>query len=294
MPASLGFGVSGPLGIGWFSEEKTRALIACALDGGVRHFDTAPFYHDAEARLGAALRDIGARDAFVSTKTGTRRHGRRLLKNFTAAGIREDVEGSLKRLGRERLDLLYLHGPTTDDMRTARPALDALKGEGKIASIGVCGEGAPIDHAVATGFDAIMAPFNILDRRHEGAFAAAREKGMTTVAITPLAQALFARNFFVPQTPSDLWRIARALVRRRTSFKEAAETRRVLEGIEGWSPAAAALGFVIGHPMVSVAMTTTTKPGHLAESIATAGRRLDPASLAAIDRLGLDRTHGRS
>lgn len=294
MIAKLGFGVSGPLGLAWFGEGKARALIRGAIAGGIRHFDTAPFYADAEERLGAALRDIGAENVFISTKTGTRRIGRRLVKNFTPEGMRADVESSLARLGRERVDLLYLHGPSVRDIDAARPALERLKVEGKLARIGVCGEGAPIDHAIASGFDVVMAPFNLLDRRHEAAFVKARAQGMMTVAITPLAQALFTRGFFVPRTPSDVWRMARALVRRRARFGEAKAARLVLEGIEGWSPAAAALQFVIANPAVSVAVTTTTKIGHLQESITAAGRRLDPTALAAIDRLALDRAGPRS
>ena len=124
MRAALGFGVSGPHGARWFREGKLARLIAQALDGGVRHFDTAPFYGEAEERLGRALQ--GRSDIFISTKTGTRRAGRRLVKDFSPAGMRADVEGSLLRLKREAVDVIYLHGPAPAEVAPALAALAAL------------------------------------------------------------------------------------------------------------------------------------------------------------------------
>lgn len=282
----IGFGVSGPLGQFWFSEDDSRALIRHALDGGVTHFDTAPFYFDAEKRLGAAL--AGA-PVFISTKTGTRRHGRRLVKDFSATAIREDVAESCRRLGRESLDLLYLHGPTIAEIEEARPVLDALKREGRIRAIGVCGEGAPLAHAAGTGFDAIMGAYNVLDRRHEKIFTEAKQKGVLTVAVAPLAQGLFDPRFNRPRTLSDLWRLARARFRGRYSAGEIAAARRALGAGD---PAGAALGFVLANRDIDIVMTTTTKPWHLAATLAAAP--LSGARYEALKGLSLDPEGRRS
>ena len=285
----LGFGASGPLGQRWFSEEKTRALVAAALEGGVRHFDTAPFYFSAQQRLGRALSASKAADIFVSTKTGTRRAGRTLVKDFSARAIRSDVDLSLRQLGRDRLDLLYLHGPNEAQIAETRPVLDALLKEGLVGMIGVCGDGAALTRAVADGFGAVMGVYNVIDRRNRAAFAAAREKGVLTVAVAPLAQGLFDPRFARPGSPSDLWRLARAAFRGRYDRRAIVAARAAL-GAE--DPAAAALAFVLAEPAIDVVMTTTTKRRHLEASIRTAAGAIDAELLARLTGLSLDPAAG--
>ena len=205
MTAALGFGVSGPHGARWYRESKVRRLVASALAGGVRHFDTAPFYGEAEVRLGRALAGESASDTFVSTKTGTRWSGGRALKDFTEAGMRADVDQSRRALDRTTLDLLYLHGPSVREIDAALPVLEALKLENKIKAFGVCGEGAPLTHALARGVDAIMGAYNFLDRRHEQLFREAKAKGVMVVAITPLAQGALAPRGGLPLLPAGIW-----------------------------------------------------------------------------------------
>lgn len=283
----LGFGVSGPLGQAWFSERKMRALIEAALAGGITHFDTAPFYFGAEARLGAALRAAPSERVFVSTKTGTRRDGRKLAKDFSEGAIRADVAASLRRLHRDRLDLLYLHGPSLAEIDAALPVLAALKAEGRVKAIGVCGEGAPLRRAIETGFDAVMGVYNLIDRRHEGLFADAKARGVMTVAVAPLAQGLFDPKFNRPRTPSDFWRLARAALRGRYSAEEIDAARRAVGDLD---PAGAALGFVLANPAIDIVMTTTTKPSHLARSFAV--QPLSDADYGSLKALSL--TLGRS
>lgn len=272
MSARLGFGVSGPLGQFWFDERKTRNLILTALEKGVLHFDTAPFYFNAEARLGAALRTAGHADVFISTKTGTRRRGRGLIKDFSEAGMRADVEASRRRLDRPALDLLYLHGPSVAQIKESSPILAALKREGAVRKIGVCGEGETLRFAAENGFDAVMGVYNLLDRRHADIFALARAKGLMTVAIAPLAQGALGGRRRAPASLADLWSLARRTLRSRYSHAEIAGLRDAL----GNDPAGAALGFALANADVDIVMTTTTKISHLVRSIAVAqGPSLD-------------------
>ncbi|MEQ8935890.1 MAG: aldo/keto reductase [Amphiplicatus sp.] len=269
-PLRLGFGCSGAWGMRWFPEAQAAALVAQAMEGGVRHFDTAGFYAggEAERRLGAALNAFGEA-AFVSTKTGTRyRRVGAPVKDFSEAGMRADVEASLRRLGRERIDLLYLHGPSAEALQAAVPALERFKQEGKIARWGVCGEGAGLDQAIDAGAEAIMGAYNMFRRDHEDAFRRAKAKRVGVVAIAPLAQGLYARGFYKISAPADLWRIARAVIKNRPELRRAQAAAPMLEAVEDWTPAQLALAFVRANDDVAVAMTTTTKPGHLAEILA--------------------------
>ncbi|MEQ1931833.1 MAG: aldo/keto reductase, partial [Parvularculaceae bacterium] len=156
-PLRLGFGCSGAWGMPWFDAARARAVLLKALEGGVRHVDTAGFYSggEAERRLGATLREF-REPLFVSTKTGTAYAYGRTRKDFSEGAIRGDVEASLKRLSRERIDLLYLHGPSSTQLAQALPTLLKLREEGMIARWGVCGEGRGLEEAVDAGAGAIM------------------------------------------------------------------------------------------------------------------------------------------
>jgi D-threo-aldose 1-dehydrogenase len=124
----LGFGTA-PLGEneGIIDEAEARALLKAAWDGGVRYFDTSPWYGkgQSEHRVGRALYREPRREFAISTKIG------RILKSplkatfdrgewigglefdcyfdYSYDGIMRSFEDSLQRLGINRIDLLLIH-----------------------------------------------------------------------------------------------------------------------------------------------------------------------------------------
>src|SRR3989442_15156280 len=100
-------------------EERSRAVVAAALDAGINAFDTAESYGDgrSEEFLG---RSLGSRrdDAVVVTKFSYVSQ-----KLATPEGLALACEGSLRRLGTDRIDVYLLHEP---DQRT--PISDTLEG----------------------------------------------------------------------------------------------------------------------------------------------------------------------
>jgi len=156
----LGLGTS-PFGN--LFHETTDADTAAATDvswqGGVRYFDTAPHYGLglAERRLGAALRDRPRDSYLISTKVGRRlvptpenahlqdddgfavpaTHRREF--DFSRDGVLRSVEGSLERLGLDRVDILYLHDPDDhwhEASTTGVAALIELRDQGVVRAIG--------------------------------------------------------------------------------------------------------------------------------------------------------------
>jgi D-threo-aldose 1-dehydrogenase len=242
----LGFGVSGPHGTPLVPEALTAKLIHQAIEGGANLLDTAPFYGDAEARLGRALKGVSREGFLISTKLGKVRRAGGLAADFSPALLRSQLDASLKMLGVETIDILFLHGPPEKFSDETRATFLAFKTEGKARVLGVCGRGAEIA-ANAEGMDAIMAPaFSAWP-----AFAAAR--GLAFLGI----EAMTGAKRSGPPTPGDVWRFARSL--RRGGTKPSDRTPEQ------------ALAAALAVPGMTSVLITTTSPAHLAASLAVAG-----------------------
>ncbi len=122
----LGFGV-------WqVSEDEVVPSVAKALEVGYRHIDTAAMYGN-ERGVGHAIQDSGLGDnVWVTTKLNNDAHG------FDAAMKAFDV--SMDKLRRETLDLYLIHWPlpSKDRYAEAWKAMQALRDDGRITTIGVC------------------------------------------------------------------------------------------------------------------------------------------------------------
>lgn len=287
----LGFGATGAWGKAWFSAAKAEGLISRALERGILHFDTAGFYAngEAEARLGKALKLTARDNISVSSKVGTRYGaGGKPIKDFSVAAIRADVNASLKRLGRDHIDILYLHGPSPEQIEGTRNVMAMLKQEGKIGAIGVCGVGEQLTHAINAGAtDVIMGLYNAFDQRHGAVFELARKKKVQCVGIAPLGQALYRRGFLVPKSSADIWYLARALGRNGNELKHARHVAaNALSSLEGHTPVSAMLGFALANPNLDLVFTNTTRLSHLEESVRiAAGPALDTRTVSIVAKL---------
>jgi len=141
------------------TDDEALAAVDRAWDRGIRYFDTAPHYGLglSERRLGAALARYDRDDYVVSTKVGrllvpspetahrlddggfavpaaTRREW-----DFSRDGILRSFEGSLQRLGLDRVDIVYLHDPDDHWAAASTTGIDALvelREQGLVGAIG--------------------------------------------------------------------------------------------------------------------------------------------------------------
>lgn len=168
-----------------------------ALDLGVTFLDTAEMYgpYTNEELLGKTLADAGRRDeAVIATKFGTIRHrvsGERGLDG-SPENIRLAVEGSLRRLRTDRIDLYYQHrmDPATPIEETVGE-LAALVAEGKILGYGLS-EAAPATirraHAVHP-VTAVQTEYSLWSREPEAELLPTlRELGIGFVPYSPLGR----------------------------------------------------------------------------------------------------------
>src|SRR3990170_745976 len=118
----------------------TRARSAArAIDVGVRSFDMAPLWGDGHGER-VVGRVAGPRRADVRyvTRGGIVRVGGELVRRYDPESLERDLEGSLERLGTDRIDVWLLHDPPEDVLRRDdwRELVERWKTAGKILAWG--------------------------------------------------------------------------------------------------------------------------------------------------------------
>jgi aryl-alcohol dehydrogenase-like predicted oxidoreductase len=137
---SMTFGSGqGPMGNVWKAGQKEAdALVGRCLDAGVNLFDTADMYAAGESEiiLGKAL-GAKRKEVAISSKAGFRASPSLLRSGLSARHLHDAVEGSLKRLGTDWLDLFIVHrlDPLTPLEETLRTLEDIVR-SGKVRYIG--------------------------------------------------------------------------------------------------------------------------------------------------------------
>ncbi|MDX3884358.1 MAG: aldo/keto reductase [Sphingomonas sp.] len=135
------FGGAGPLFGAWGNSDarEARRLVDICLEAGVTLFDTADVYSDgaSEEVLGEAIR--GRRDAvLISTKTGLPTGDGPGDWGVSRSRLIRAVEGALKRLGTNHIDLLQLHAfDASTPVEELLATLDMLVRAGKVRHVGV-------------------------------------------------------------------------------------------------------------------------------------------------------------
>jgi aryl-alcohol dehydrogenase-like predicted oxidoreductase len=172
----LGFGcgaVGGFMVRGDAAEQER--VVARAIANGVNYFDTAVQYGDGESEknLGRVLRKLKPANVFVGTKV------RLPPGDFgrIADAVAISLEGSLARLGLERVDIFHLHNPITEAgggsalsvkqvLGDVVPAFERLRAQGKIRFLGITGVGdtAALRQVIdARAFDSAQIVYNMLN-----------------------------------------------------------------------------------------------------------------------------------
>jgi aryl-alcohol dehydrogenase-like predicted oxidoreductase len=202
---------------GWrIDEARTRAVVDAAIDAGVTLLDTADIYGDtaSEEFLGRAL--LGRRDRVViATKFG-KRGDPGIAGGAAPAYVRGAVEGSLRRLQTDRIDLYQLHEPRPETpIADTLGALGDLVEQGKVREIGCSNfSGAQVRDAAqagSAGFACVQNELNLLRRADlDDGLAEARRLGMAYLPYFPLASGLltgkYRRGEAVPTgTRLDTW-----------------------------------------------------------------------------------------
>ena len=265
------------------SEEQARDTVEAAYSAGVRYFDTAPLYGSglSELRLGAGLARYDRDDIVISTKVGrtleprpqdqlSKGHFKKPMAfepifDFSRDGVLRSYEESLRRLGTDRIDILWIHDPDEgvtifqpgsepydkshfdEVMEQVYPALDELRSQGEIRALGLGMNQWEMlyDFALAGDFDCFLLAgrYTLLEQESlHKLLPLCQEKNISIVIGGPYNSGILAtgavegaRYNYAPAPPDIL---------EQTRNIEAACARY------GISLRSAALQFPFGHPAV--------------------------------------------
>ncbi len=297
-PGRLGFG-GAPLGDIFLetAEQVAESTLRAAWDGGVRYFDTAPWYGHglSEHRLGTFLLSVNRPEVFVSTKVGrvylpaercedarvqwAGGLNFRVTYDYTADGFAKSVAQSRMRLGTPSIDALVIHDldrgyhgadferHLNDLRQSGLGYLESLRDAGEISWIGM-GINTLEDFefmvdAVDVDFFLVAMPYTLMDQGAlPGPMAKCLDRGIRLVIGAPFASGILAD----PENPNQRYNYHPASDEHRA---KALALRDIAES-HGVSLAAAALQFPLLHPAVQSVIPGAVTPVQARQNCANA------------------------
>ncbi|HEY2658101.1 MAG TPA: aldo/keto reductase [Caulobacteraceae bacterium] len=308
----VGFGswaVGGDWAVGWGGQDDRDSVAAIrhAVARGVNWIDTAAIYglgHSEEV-VAAALAEIPRRERpYVFTKCGlvsdpTDRNA--TPRQIGApASIRDEIEGSLRRLKLEHIDLYQMHWPAKDGTPIEaywRTLLD-LKQEGKVAAVGLSNHNVEqLAAADALGHvDTLQPPFSAIKREVAAAELPWCEAHNTGVIVySPMQAGLLSGAFSAQRAaslPANDWRSRNAEFTGEALNRNlvVAEAMGEVAARHGATAGAVAVAWTLAWPGVTAAIVGARNPSQVDGWIDAAALSLTEADLqliaSAIERSG--------
>jgi aryl-alcohol dehydrogenase-like predicted oxidoreductase len=272
-------------------EAESIATIHRALELGCNFLDTSDMYGSGhnEQLVGRAI--AGRRDRFVlATKFGIVREdgGRRI--DTSAAYVKRAVEGSLRRLGTDHIDLYYMHRRNADvPIEETVGAMDELVRAGKIGHIGLSEVSAQTLRAACAvaPVTALQSEWSLFAREIEREIVpAARELGVGLVPYSPVGRGfLTGRYASTNELPADDFRHHQP----RFQGDNLEANLRLVARVEAiaaearHTPAQIALAWLLHQGADVAPIPGTKRVRYVEENVAAADIELSPEQLAALD-----------
>jgi aryl-alcohol dehydrogenase-like predicted oxidoreductase len=234
------------------------------MDLAVNFIDTADSYGpQVSERLIAEALHPYPQGLVIATKGGQLRPGPgQWTPNGRPEHLRQALEGSLRRLKLDRIDLYQLHRPDPEiPIEESIGALAAMQREGKIRHIGVSNvDAAQLERAQKVArIVSVQNRYNLTDRTSESVLDYCQRESLAFIPWAPLAAGPLTR----PGGPLD----------------QIAAQHNATQG-------QIALAWLLQRSPVMLLIPGTSKVAHLEENVAAAGLKLTAAEYAALDRPG--------
>lgn len=285
--SQIGLGTWGMSGAFWGAADDAESIrvIHCALERGITLIDTAEAYGKghAEEVVGRAL--VGRRQkAVIATKV--------MASHLAPDELEAALEGSLKRLRTDYVDVYFIHWPNPDvPIGPTMAALERLRAQGRIKSVGVSNFGpAEMNSAREHGtIDVLQPPYNMLWREIEAeTLPYCRQHEIGVMPYSGLAQGLLTG------TLSRDTAFVEGDERRTTVLFQPGAYERALDAVEGLRPIAAKYGksiaqlaiqWLTSQPGVSAPLVGARTVAEMEENAGSIGWTIAAEDIAAIDRL---------
>jgi aryl-alcohol dehydrogenase-like predicted oxidoreductase len=264
----LGYGAMRVLGDDIWGEPKDRAgairVFRRALELGVNFFDTAESYgpQTDETLIAEALHPY-PRGFVVATKCGlVRPKPSRWDSDARPEKLRRDLDGSLKRLKLERIDLYQLHAPDPKvPFAESVGALADFQKEGKIRHVGLSNVSVKqLEQAKKiVPIVSVQNRYNIGDRASEDVLKACEQQGLAFLPWYPLGDGAALRSLKV---------------------------KKVAERVKA-TPAQVAIAWLLAHSPAMLPIPGTSSIAHLEENMRAASVRLSAEDVRTLDSSGL-------
>ncbi|TDE02212.1 aldo/keto reductase [Jiangella asiatica] len=276
--------------------ETAASLLDLARDAGVTELDTANVYAGGatEELLGALL---AARPGVfsVATKAGIAHPDAGDAPPLSARALRSCLEGSLKRLRLDRVDLFYLHQP--DPATPFAETVEAVAGlvrDGLVGGVGVSNFAAWQIAELRQLFTAAGLPgpvvaqqlYNLVARRIDDEYVAfAQASGIETIVYNPLGGGLLSGRYTFEAAPEE-GRFATSKL--SPMYRERYWDERMFAAVGALSVIAAdagiglpelALRWLASQPVVGSVLVGASRPAHLTANLAALARGPLPADV---------------
>ena len=297
------------------SGDVAKLTLDAAWNGGVRYFDTAPFYGRglAEHRVGSCLIDKPRHEFVLTTKIGRyfRRPGdprsfdrapwggglnMEIVWDYSYDGVMRSYEQSLLRLGLDTIDGLLIHDPDPEihgELHAERmremadsgiKALEQLKRAGQIKAIGMGLNSTAALETIAPlvklDFVIVAMPYTLLDQSAlANGMQRCVENGISIVIGSPYASGILATG------PGSA-----AHYRYGIASEEIQQKVRRIQKVcaaHGVNLKGAALQFPLAHPAVVSVIPGAARPEEVADNIAMASAPIPPGFWASLKTEGL-------
>ena len=274
-------------------DEQSIATIRACFDLGINHLDTAYCYGrhgESEQLIARALGSL-RNEMVIATKAGIHWDSvGNQMKDASPRVLRQELHQSLKRLGTDRVELLYLHAPDPKvPLAESAAALRKLMDEGKTRAVGVSNVSVAQLEAFAQvcPVTAFQPPYNMLQRQIEAdAIPWCLAHGVAVVAYWPLMKGLLAGKLARDQAfPNDS--------RRKYPMFQGEEYQKNLDLVERLRQIAAGsrhtvaeivVNWTIHQPGITAALCGAKRPDQLRETARGAGWKLSSEDLVQIDQ----------
>lgn len=279
----------------------TRAVVHAALDAGITFFDTADVYGDrggSETQLGEVLGRERQR-VVLASKFGLPMSDDGSQRGASRPYVMRAVEGSLKRLRTDYLDLYQIHRPDPDTpIEETVAALAELIERGMVRFVGVSNfsaeevaEAQAAAHRLGVpGFVSSQDEYSLLVRDLETSLLPTlREYKLGLLPYFPLANGLLTGKYRTGEAHPEGARLSRAGGNADKYLNDAnlrvVENLRAFAESRGYTLLELAFSWLLSKPQVSSVIAGATKPAQVAANAQAASWRLSADELAEVDEI---------